>query len=186
MPFCPSPDCPHRKRLGEPAEFLKGVAICSDCGSPLSETLPILKPIRKPQRVTIKKAQKIAAIAGVIPACLVFSSTVGDFSPGQTLLQAVIERITIIVLTAGFSGVIFGYSWPVLSWRWGIWINIPNFLVIILFALMIIINLSEILGRDKIEALYFFSWWFGIPSVAFVAACIGAYAGARFRGKKGR
>lgn len=52
MPYCPNPDCPHRKRLGEPAEFNKGVTTCSDCGSTLSETAPHFEPLRKPKAVT--------------------------------------------------------------------------------------------------------------------------------------
>jgi DNA-directed RNA polymerase subunit RPC12/RpoP len=52
MPFCPNPDCPHRKSLGEPAEFNKGVTTCSDCGSTLSETAPHFEPLRKPKAVT--------------------------------------------------------------------------------------------------------------------------------------
>lgn len=34
MPYCPNPDCPHRKRLDEPAEFNQGVTTCSDCEVP--------------------------------------------------------------------------------------------------------------------------------------------------------
>jgi hypothetical protein len=35
MPFCPNPECPHKKSLGEPAEFIKGVTTCTNCGAPL-------------------------------------------------------------------------------------------------------------------------------------------------------
>jgi preprotein translocase subunit SecY len=37
MAFCPNPDCPHKKKIGRPAEFRDGFTHCSDCGSPLSE-----------------------------------------------------------------------------------------------------------------------------------------------------
>ena len=47
MPYCPNPDCPHRQRLDEPAEFNPGIKICSDCGSTLSDTAPHFEPIRK-------------------------------------------------------------------------------------------------------------------------------------------
>jgi uncharacterized membrane protein YjgN (DUF898 family) len=40
MPFCPNPNCDHRQRLGEPAEFLIGIKTCPDCGGTLSETVP--------------------------------------------------------------------------------------------------------------------------------------------------
>jgi DNA-directed RNA polymerase subunit RPC12/RpoP len=52
MPYCPNPDCPHRKRLGAPAEFNKGVAKCSDCGSKLSETVPHFEPPQKQKNET--------------------------------------------------------------------------------------------------------------------------------------
>jgi len=51
MPFCPNPDCDHRRRLGEPAEFLKGITTCSDCGSTLSETVPSFSPLNTVSRL---------------------------------------------------------------------------------------------------------------------------------------
>jgi len=53
MPFCPNPDCPHRKRLNEVADYLPGVTTCSDCGSSLSDTHPLLPSIEKPKKVII-------------------------------------------------------------------------------------------------------------------------------------
>lgn len=47
MPYCPNPDCDHRKRLGEPAEFNEGSTICSDCGSTLSGTVPHFPVVEK-------------------------------------------------------------------------------------------------------------------------------------------
>lgn len=41
MPFCPNPSCEHRQRLGGPAEFIEGITRCPDCGSTLSETVPL-------------------------------------------------------------------------------------------------------------------------------------------------
>jgi uncharacterized membrane protein YjgN (DUF898 family) len=52
MPFCPNPDCDHRRRLGESAEFLEGVTKCSDCGSTLSKTAPHFEAVREPEKVT--------------------------------------------------------------------------------------------------------------------------------------
>ncbi len=37
MAFCLNPDCPHKKKIGRPAEFREGFTHCSDCGGPLSE-----------------------------------------------------------------------------------------------------------------------------------------------------
>jgi DNA-directed RNA polymerase subunit RPC12/RpoP len=62
MPFCPNPDCPHRKRHGEPAEFSKGVDVCSDCGSTLSETVPHFEPIQKPKTVMGWKCPECGSI----------------------------------------------------------------------------------------------------------------------------
>jgi ribosomal protein L40E len=53
MPYYPNPECPHRISLGEPAEFNKGVTICSDCGSKLSETVPQLPTMQKEKPKTI-------------------------------------------------------------------------------------------------------------------------------------
>jgi hypothetical protein len=53
MPYCPNPDCPHRISLGEPAEFNKGVTICSDCGSKLSETVPHFASMQKEKPTTV-------------------------------------------------------------------------------------------------------------------------------------
>jgi hypothetical protein len=47
MPYCPNPDCPHRLSLRELAEYNKGVTVCADCGSKLSETVPHFAPIHK-------------------------------------------------------------------------------------------------------------------------------------------
>jgi preprotein translocase subunit SecY len=47
MPCCPNPDCPHRKRIGRPAEFQNGITHCSDCGSPLSAKVTVESTIRK-------------------------------------------------------------------------------------------------------------------------------------------
>ena len=37
MAYCLNPECPHKKKTGNPAEFREGITHCSDCGSPLSE-----------------------------------------------------------------------------------------------------------------------------------------------------
>ncbi len=52
MPYCLNPDCPYRERVGKPAEFVEGIELCSDCGSPLSEDLP---PTEKPEAEEAKK-----------------------------------------------------------------------------------------------------------------------------------
>lgn len=51
MPYCPNPECPHRQRLDEPAEFNPGIKTCSDCGSSLSDTAPHFESIKKSRSV---------------------------------------------------------------------------------------------------------------------------------------
>ena len=40
MAFCPNPDCKHKKRTGQPAEFKEGITTCKDCGTQLVEENP--------------------------------------------------------------------------------------------------------------------------------------------------
>jgi hypothetical protein len=67
MPFCPNPDCPHKKRLGVHAEFNKGVTICSDCGSTLSEIAPFPQPIQTRKKITLNDFWKKLLLAVLIP-----------------------------------------------------------------------------------------------------------------------
>jgi hypothetical protein len=53
MPYCPNPECPHRKRFGEPAEFKKGITICSDCGATLSDSAPVFEPRKLPPKEVV-------------------------------------------------------------------------------------------------------------------------------------
>jgi uncharacterized RDD family membrane protein YckC len=66
MPYCPNPDCPHRQRLDEAAEFNPGIKICSDCGSALSEIAPHFQSIQ-----TSKKVPKASSVTGrwTCPEC---------------------------------------------------------------------------------------------------------------------
>ncbi|AUX40549.1 uncharacterized protein SOCE26_019500 [Sorangium cellulosum] len=38
MKYCPHRACPHRQRVGAPAEFLDHVSSCSDCKTPLVDS----------------------------------------------------------------------------------------------------------------------------------------------------
>jgi len=38
--FCLNPDCKHREETGNPAEYVDGVTVCADCGTPLVDELP--------------------------------------------------------------------------------------------------------------------------------------------------
>lgn len=42
MPYCPNPECPHRRRSKKPAELVEGMEFCPDCGTRLSSgDLPV-------------------------------------------------------------------------------------------------------------------------------------------------
>jgi hypothetical protein len=45
--LCPNPECKHRLETGNPAEYVSGVTLCADCGTPLVEELP---PAPVPER----------------------------------------------------------------------------------------------------------------------------------------
>lgn len=123
----------------------------------------------------MKNPYRLAVILGLIPSCVVFMAVVGDSTPGHSMLQDVRERLIVVTLFYGIFGAIFGYKQPTGSWRWGVWIYIPTFFVIALFVLLIVPNLNRI-NAPLVE---FLLWWFGLPAVAFAAACIGAYTGAQ-------
>jgi preprotein translocase subunit SecY len=61
MSFCPNPECPHKKRTAEPAEFLEGFTYCSDCGNLLTERPPeteevkALKPPKSKEKTSLQK-----------------------------------------------------------------------------------------------------------------------------------
>ncbi|WP_437679142.1 hypothetical protein [Sorangium sp. So ce131] len=38
MKYCPYRACPHRQRVGAPAEFMEHVSTCSDCKTPLVDS----------------------------------------------------------------------------------------------------------------------------------------------------
>ena len=64
MPFCPNPDCPHKKRTGNFAEFVAGIARCSDCGSPLTDVPP--KEIPSDLRISDDVLKRLFFTAGMI------------------------------------------------------------------------------------------------------------------------
>jgi preprotein translocase subunit SecY len=53
MAYCLNPECPHKKKIGRPAEFREGITHCSDCGSLLSEEVIEKEAIQKdsPRRI---------------------------------------------------------------------------------------------------------------------------------------
>ena len=97
MPYCPNPDCPFRKRFGESAEFNKGTATCSDCGTALAADDLLGKVVKQKKEFRMRDVYKrllwtLALLGfwnivshfplpGIDPEVMRLSSSLGDF-PG--------------------------------------------------------------------------------------------------------
>lgn len=126
---------------------------------------------------------KIAAVLlGVILALVLFSSIFSDTSSDTAFAREMLVRLGIVAALYAAFGVAFGIFIPRLAWRWGLWLNVP---ALFLLAFFIFLSVGSIaagdvdFGRaqDRAEALLLFGFFAG----ALVAACLGAYAGARAR-----
>ncbi|MDQ4105664.1 MAG: hypothetical protein M3157_00610 [Actinomycetota bacterium] len=126
-----------------------------------------------------------AMLLGVIPAFVllltVFSDT-PELSPFTSFVLYVLGRIGIVAALYAAFGVAFGLAFPRLAWRWGLWLYIPTFFLLISFLLIIVGktvvgDVSFGSTQDLVETLLLFSFFAG----ALVAACLGAYAGAWIR-----
>ena len=126
---------------------------------------------------------KIAAVLlGVILAFVLLSSIFSDTSSDTTFAREMLVRLGIVAALYAAFGVAFGLSIPRLAWRWGLWLNVPAFILLSLFALIYVSSIAAgdvVFGRaqDWAEALLLFGFFAG----ALVGACLGAYAGARAR-----
>ena len=126
---------------------------------------------------------KIAAVLfGVILAFVLFSSIFSDTSSETSFAREMFERLGIVAALYAAFGVAFGLSFPEPTWRWGFWLSVPIF---VLFSFFILMYLSSLVAGDldfgnpqaRMEDLLFFGFFAG----PLVAACLGAYAGARVR-----
>src|SRR3990170_951917 len=59
----------------------------------------------------------------------------GRYSDNTYLISAIL-----ITLVYGLAGIYYGFRWPDLSWRWGIWLTMP---LLIGIASIIILIISE-------------------------------------------
>jgi hypothetical protein len=124
-------------------------------------------------------AKIVAVLLGVIPALVLLSSIFSDTSSDTAFAREMLVRLGIVAaLYAAFS-VAFGLSMPRLSWRWGLWVNVPALflLAFVIFAYLNSLAAGDVdFGRthDRAEALLLI----GSLAGALVAACLGAYAGA--------
>ena len=126
---------------------------------------------------------KIAAVlVGVILAFVLLSSIFSDTSSDTSFAREMFVRLGIVAALYAAVGVAFGLSIPRPTWRWGFWLSVP---ALVLFTFVILIYLSSMVAgevdlgwaQDRTEALLLFGFFAG----ALVAACVGAYAGARVR-----
>ena len=126
---------------------------------------------------------KIAAVlVGVILAFVLLSSIFSDTSSDTSFAREMFVRLGIVAALYAAFGVAFELSIPGPTWRWGFWLSIP---ALVLFAFFIPIYISSMVAgdvdfgwtQDRTEALLLFGFFAGAP----VAACLGAYAGARAR-----
>lgn len=113
------------------------------------------------------------ALAVLVGLCgLPLSYVVGSFSMGWLMpdkflgmilgegVGALLAGVVLFAVPHGLLGAAFGYAWPAVSWRWGVWMSALPLCVLTLFA----------------PALNLF-----LPALAMTAlpACAGAYSAAR-------
>jgi hypothetical protein len=126
---------------------------------------------------------KIAAVLfGVILAFVLLSSIFSDTSSDTSFAREMFVRLGIVAALYAAFGVAFGFSIPRSTWRWGLWLSVP---AVVLYTFLILIYLSSVVvgnvdfgrAQDLTEALLLFGYFTG----PLVAACLGAYTGARAR-----
>lgn len=81
-------------------------------------------------------------------------------------------------------GLFYGYRWPELSWRWGLWISLGILLVttVVGVGLLVGVGLPEGSASRRLSAVLEFVRVTGIFTVipGFLGSCGGAYAGSRW------
>ncbi len=126
-----------------------------------------------------------AMLLGVIPAFVLLSILFSD-GPGLNSFSSLVLYVLVpigiaAVLHAAF-GVAFGFAFPRPAWRWGLWLNVPILLLLVIFLPIFLSNMAmgdvDFGGTQAVvETLLLF----GLFAGPLVAACLGAYAGARAR-----
>lgn len=126
-----------------------------------------------------------AALLGVIPASVVLLILFSD-GPGldsfSAFISYVLAPIGIVVTLHAAFGAAFGFAFPRPAWCWGLWLNGPILLLSIVFFPIFLSSMA--MGdvdfgsaQDMPETLLLL----GLFAGPVVAACLGAYAGARSR-----
>ncbi len=90
-------------------------------------------------------------------------------------------RLGIVVALYAAFGVAFGLALPRPAWRWGLWLYVPTLFLLALFLLIFLSNMAsgdvDFGAQAWVERLLLIGFFAG----ALIAACLGAYAGARAR-----
>ena len=95
---------------------------------------------------------KIAAVLALLWG--IFSDNPGSSSFTSFVLYA-LGRIGIVAALHAAFGVAFGYAFPRLAWRWGIWLYVPSLFLLNSFLLIIVSNIV-VVGVDFEDAK---EWW---------------------------
>jgi hypothetical protein len=107
----------------------------------------------------------LALVAGLLPGnfagAAVFSDTTSSW------LSEIVIRASIVAVFETLVALPFGFVWPALSWRWGVWISLPGLI------------LATLLGRpgSAAEPGYRFLY-LTILAVVPSSACGGAATGS--------
>jgi hypothetical protein len=107
LKYCPSLSCPHRQRLGAPAEFLDRVSACSDCHAPLvtseADAITGLDPVEGgPYRAARRSA--VAPRSPLVPRA-------SDTSVGLAFLLGGLGLTVLTFTLSSFSGGGYIVAW---------------------------------------------------------------------------
>jgi preprotein translocase subunit SecY len=105
VPFCPNPECPYKKRVGKPAEYLEEYTKCSDCGSPLSQE--ILEEFDSQEHSSNDFYKRVLytiaiiiiwRVIALIPAPGINSEALQDFLSRNVIFPATTTTISVLAL----------------------------------------------------------------------------------------
>ncbi len=117
-------------------------------------------------------ASRIAAVLlGVIPTFVLLTGVFSD-AGGHLVLLA---HMGIAAVLYAALGVAFGLAIPRPAWRWSLWLSVPT--LFLFLSIFLPNSLRFARAQDWAESLAFYGYFVG----PLVAACLGAYAGARVR-----
>jgi len=110
----------------------------------------------------------LAVLVGIpLAFFLVFNAI---FSDGVSIPERFLSFV-LIIITYGILGLVFGFTWPKHSWRWGIWISITAFLIV---------------GWYSFRETEHLPLHFSYLVVTAASACLAALAGTRLSARRQR